>query len=95
MFLVTILGTLQHVQCNVYSSNSNHNQIEIQDEAGTKISKMIHKRQSPRNFLGNHPQETICVDVSKWGDVYYKIEEKSVCKTEFRKQCIDREEEVY
>ena len=53
---------------------------------------MIHKRQTPVGL--GYSQEKTCVDVSKWSDIYYKIETRTVCQTEFRKQCIDRSEEV-
>lgn len=53
---------------------------------------MVHKRQTPVGL--GYPQEKTCVDVSKWSDIYYKIETRTVCQTEFRKQCIDRSEEV-
>ena len=93
-----MLTKLDGVSCSIHSSNPNRYRNQIEDGTGTKLSKMIHKRQTPnrRNSLegSGFPQEKFCVDVSKWSDIYYKINEKTVCTTEFRKQCIDRSEEV-
>ena len=93
-----MLTKLKGVGCSIHSSNPNSDRNPIEDESGTKLSKMVHKRQTPnrRNSLegSGYPQEKFCVDVSKWSDIYYKINEKTVCTTEFRKQCIDRSEEV-
>ena len=68
------------------------------------MSKELHKRQTPLLRMGRKArngfdqgygdQVNFCVDVSKWSDVYFKIIEKPICKTEFKKQCIDRSEEV-
>ena len=94
-----MLTKLDGVNCSIHSLNPNTDRNQIVDGPATKLSKIVHKRQTPnrRNSLEGlgYPQEKFCVDVSKWSDIYYKINEKTVCTTEFKKQCIDRSEEVF
>ena len=35
-----------------------------------------------------------CVNLNKWGPIFYKSTEKQVCTTEFKKKCIDHKEQV-